>query len=136
MAGATMLALHFLLPVAMLIPFPWRLCGLALLAAGVLLNILADQSLKRHHTTVKPFERSTTLITDGVFSISRNPMYIGMALFLAGIAVFLGSLSPWFMVAVFIALIDQVFILREELKLRETFGSVYEEYEKSVRRWF
>lgn len=130
------IALHFRLPVATLIVFPQRLLGLAPLAAGVILNILADLSFKRHETTVTPFERATALVTDGVFSLSRNPMYLGMVLILAGIVVFLGSLSPWVIVAGFTALLDRVFIVPEEPILRRTFGPIYEDYEKRVRRWF
>lgn len=46
-------------------------------------------------TTVKPFQESTALITDGVFRLSRNPMYLGFVLVLTGIATLLGSLTPW-----------------------------------------
>lgn len=134
-AIALMLTLHLLFPVVMLVAFPWRLCGLAPLAAGIVLNVLADLSFKQHHTTVKPFEQSTALVTQGVFSLRRNPMYLGMVLMVAGIALFLGSLSPWFVVAGFMALLGRVFIVPEEQNLRQSFGAAYDEYGKRARRW-
>ncbi|MFI5011144.1 MAG: methyltransferase family protein [Hyphomicrobiales bacterium] len=129
------IALHFLVPLVVPIAFPWRLAGLAPVAAGIALNILADLSFKQHHTTVKPFERSTALVTQGVFGSSRNPMYLGMVLMVAGVALFLGSLSPWLIVAGFAALLDRVFIAPEEAKLRQSFGAAYDDYAKRVRRW-
>ena len=82
--GAIVLAvtMHFLLPLRQLLAFPWRLTGLAPLVIGILLNLLADHTFKKHETTVKPFEKSSSLVTGGVFGISRNPMYLGMTLVL------------------------------------------------------
>jgi protein-S-isoprenylcysteine O-methyltransferase Ste14 len=115
--GAIILAvsLHFLVPVRQVLAFPWRLLGLAPLVIGLVLNLLADQAFKRRHdTTVKPFEKSSALITDGVFSITRNPMYLGMTLILFGVAMLLGSATPFAIVIVLAALLDRVFIAPEE----------------------
>lgn len=61
---------------------------------GVALNISADRMFKQHKTTVKPFEESTSLVTDGVFRFSRNPMYLGMVLILSGVVLLAGSTTP------------------------------------------
>ena len=73
-----MAACAFALPIAPLLSWPWRATGLVPIAAGVLLNLAADRALKDLGTTVKPFERSSALATNGVFRLSRNPMYLGM----------------------------------------------------------
>ncbi|MBN2438533.1 MAG: isoprenylcysteine carboxylmethyltransferase family protein [Deltaproteobacteria bacterium] len=128
-------ALHCLLPLQRVIAFPWRLAGLVPLLAGIVLNLLADQALKQHGTTVKPFEKSSAFVTDGVFRISRNPMYLGMTLVLLGIALLLGSLTPLAVVILVPILFDRVFISPEEKMLEQTFGDPFREYRKRVRKW-
>jgi protein-S-isoprenylcysteine O-methyltransferase Ste14 len=128
-------ALHFLLPLRELVPSPWKLTGLLPMLLGIILNILADQSLKRRKTTVKPFDLSRALVTEGVFRVSRHPMYLGMILIVAGIAVLLGSLTPWFILPPLAILLDARFIRIEESMLEETFGEAYRRYKKQARRW-
>ncbi len=130
-----MVALHFLFPVVTLIPLPWRLLGLIPLALGLALNFSADKAFQRTKTTVKPFEESTVLITDGVFRLSRNPMYLGFAFVLVGVALILGSLMPWLIIPLFVSLMDVVFIRVEERMLAARFGQVWLEYKTRVRRW-
>lgn len=130
-----MLALHFILPVATLIPSPWRFAGFVPIAAGVALNIAAAGLFKRRNTTIKPFQRSTVLVTNGVFRWSRNPMYLGVVFIVSGIAIILGSVTPWIVVVALAILLDRVFIRREEEMLQEAFGAVFQEYKKSARRW-
>ncbi|MDF7824413.1 isoprenylcysteine carboxylmethyltransferase family protein [Pontiellaceae bacterium B12227] len=130
-----MTVLHFLLPLRNPISFPWRLLALAPLAAGIILNLLADRAFRIHGTSVKPFERSSTLVTAGVFRISRHPMYLGMLLMVTGIAVLLGSASPWGGVILLAVVFDRHFIKTEEQMLEETFGDLFREYRKHVRKW-
>jgi len=130
-----MLILHFLAPVAKFIGYPWDLLGIVPLALGIILNLIADAAFKKHGTTVKPFEESSTLVTAGVFRFSRNPMYFGMVLILIGIAVLMGSLTPFLVVVTFGILMDMAFIRTEERMLEEKFGGVWLTYKKQVRRW-
>ena len=128
-------ALHLLLPFRELIPFPWRLVGLLPLLLGIILNVLADRSLKRHEATVKPFAPSRALVTDGVYRVSRHPMYLGMVLILAAIAVLLGSLIPWLIVPLLVVFLDARFIRIEESMLEATLGEAYRRHKKQARRW-
>ena len=130
-----MIALRFLLPTTTIVAFPWSLFGLVPLAAGILINLIADKAFTEANTTVKPFEESAVLITDGAFRISRHPMYLGFVLILIGIAVIMGALTPFFAIPVFAALMDIVFIRAEERMLEETFGRTWLEYKRGVRRW-
>ncbi len=130
-----LVGLHFLFPLREINRFPWTLIGIVPLAAGIVLNILADRAFKRQNTTVKPFQQSRVLVTQGVFRISRNPMYLGMVLILAGIAMLMGSASPWIIVTAFAVVFDRLFIRAEERMLAETFGPAFREYKKRVRRW-
>ena len=130
-----MVALHFLIPALEIIPFPSNLLGAVPFALGLALNLLADRAFKKHDTTVKPFEESAALVTAGVFRVSRNPMYLGFVLILVGIAIFMGSLTPWAIIPILAILMDLVFIRVEEGMLEHTFGDRWLEYKKSVRRW-
>ncbi len=127
--------LHFLLPINRLIPPLYNLLGLVPLFVGTLANIHASNLFKKAGTTVKPFEPSSTLVTNGPYRFSRHPMYLGMTLILAGLAVLLGSVTPVLVVPVFAWLMDRRFIVAEEQALEETFGEAYLEYKRHVRRW-
>lgn len=126
---------HFLIPIRDLISYPWNLSGVVLIVLGIWLNLSADHNFKEVKTTVRPFEESTFLITDGVFRISRNPMYLGMFLILLGGALFLGTLSPFLMALVFAVLMDIRFIRTEEKMLDNTFGAKWQSYKENTRRW-
>jgi protein-S-isoprenylcysteine O-methyltransferase Ste14 len=130
-----MVALHFLFLAATLIPLPWNLLGLIPLALGLAVNFSADKAFQRAKTSVKPFEESTVLITDGIFRLSRNPMYLGFAFVLAGVAFILGSLTPWLIIPLFVSMMDLVFIRVEERMLAAKFGQAWLEYKARVRRW-
>jgi protein-S-isoprenylcysteine O-methyltransferase Ste14 len=130
-----MLVLHFLLPLAKIIAWPWNLLGILPLAGGIALNLIADNAFRKAKTTVKPFEESTALVTGGVFRISRHPMYLGFVLALIGIGILLGSLAPWVVVPVFAVLMDRMFIQVEERMLQARFGEDWLQYKATVRRW-
>ena len=130
-----MAALAFALPLADILSWPWRALGAAPLAAGVWLNLAADRAFTARGTTVRPFERSSALVSDGVFRISRNPMYLGMILILVGVAMLTGSLSPFLVAAGFAAIIETRFMPVEERMLAETFGEAWTAYCGRTRRW-
>jgi len=129
------LLIHFTLPFARLIPIPWNLVGILPLGFGIWINLVADKAFHRCGTTVKPFEEPNTLITSGVFLISRNPMYLGFVSILVGIALLLGTLSPYLVVIAYVILVDRMFIAVEEKNLEHIFSSAYLKYKKNVRRW-
>lgn len=129
------LIIHFLIPIIKIIVFPYNLLGIFLLLISGILNIVADNALKKFNTTVKPFEASTFLVVDGVYSISRNPMYLGMTLFLFGESVILGTLGAILFAFLFPLLLYFRFIIYEEKMLREKFKETYIDYCNKVRRW-
>lgn len=120
-----------------ILPFPiWlRVSGgiLMLLGSGLVLGTVP--LFHRHTTTIRPGEKSTALITDGPYRFTRNPIYLGMALVLAGLALLLGSLLPLLVVPFFILVIDALVIRLEERMLTSEFGDTYRSYTKRVRRW-
>jgi len=131
-----MVALHFLHhPTMSVIPLSWNIFGIIPLVLGIAINIIADNALHKAKTTVKPFEESTTLVTSSVYRISRHPMYLGFVLILVGVAIVLGSLTPFVVIPIFAILMDVVFIQVEERMLEQKFGQVWLEYKRKVRRW-
>ena len=130
-----MIVFHLLAPAMPIIPSLWRLIGIIPLAIGVVVNLMADKEFHLAKTTVKPFEESSTLITSAAFSVSRNPMYLGFVLILLGIAILLGSLSPYMVIPIFVVFIDRVFISEEEQMLADKFGTEWDLYKQKTRRW-
>jgi protein-S-isoprenylcysteine O-methyltransferase Ste14 len=130
-----MIVLHFAVALRQIVPLPWDLVGLIPLLLGIVINLLADKALHIADTTVKPFQESTTLVVNGVYGVSRHPMYLGFVLVLVGVAILLGSLSPWLVVPIFVVLMEVVFIQIEERMLANKFGPAWEDYKRKVRRW-
>ena len=127
--------LHYTLPLINIIEYPSNLIGFLFFVIGTVLNIWTDQLFKKVNTTVKPFEKPSTLILKGPFKISRNPMYLGMALLLVGAGFILGSITSFIGTILFIIAMEVRFIPTEEKFMFEQFGEEFEAYKKKVRRW-
>ena len=130
-----MIALHFLFPILKIIPSPWNAIGVIFLLAGITLSLMGDGIFRKAGTTIKPYQESTALVTESIFRISRNPMYLGYVLLLAGAAVLMGSLTPFLVIPLFMILIEKLFIATEEKMLTAKFGQTYLDYQGHVRRW-
>ena len=101
----------------------------------MIIVVVGKRQFDRAGTTIKPFETSSALVTRGVFSFSRNPIYVSMMLGLVGFFVVLGSLAPLVVVPAFFLIIRSGFVAVEEAMLEETFGDAYRDYKSRVRRW-
>ncbi len=130
-----MLAFHYLFPIFRLVPGLWVLSGILPMVLGIGVNIVADRLFTQARTTVNSFGEPTILVTEGVFKITRNPMYLGMVLVLLGVAIMLGSLSTFLVIPIFVWLITVRFIKFEERMLADKFGSKWLDYATRVRRW-
>lgn len=104
--------------------------GLGAAAAGVL-------SFQRARTTIHPLapERSSALVDSGIYRISRNPMYLGMALVLLAWSFWLSAPATLIGPPVFMAFITRYQIRPEERMLTQLFGEGYRRYRARVRRW-
>jgi protein-S-isoprenylcysteine O-methyltransferase Ste14 len=109
--------------------------GVLPLVAGLAFAAFAARQFSQAGTNIVPLTESTTLVIDGMFNYTRNPMYLGMCLVLAGVALLTGSVFSWLIVLGFFALIRQKFVLREEPLMTATFGDDYAQYKGRVRRW-
>jgi protein-S-isoprenylcysteine O-methyltransferase Ste14 len=97
----------------------------------------AASQFRRSGTTIEPFhpDRASVLVTTGANSISRNPMYVGMAGLLVANAIWRGSWAALAPVAGFVVLIDRLQIVAEESALLGKFGAEYETYRAASPRW-
>jgi protein-S-isoprenylcysteine O-methyltransferase Ste14 len=109
--------------------------GLVLIGAGVLLAITAAATFRRAGTNVNPTKPATTVVSHGPFRVTRNPMYLSMAVIYAGGILMLDSWWPLLLFPVTIWVIRTQIIAREEAYLERKFGAVYLDYKKKVRRW-
>lgn len=112
-----------------------QLAGVAVGAIGLALILLSLDLFRRHGTRPEPWEASTALIRSGLYRVSRNPMYLGMAVTSAGIAIYFESLVAGFLLTLVVVTIDRFVIAREERYLARRFGEDYEAYRRQVRRW-
>ena len=104
---------------------------------GFLLLIVSIKSFIDNKTTINPLnlKKSTYLVTSGVFRFSRNPMYLGMLLFLLGTAIILNIIGGLIISILFIFYMNFFQIIPEEKALENLFGKNYRNYRKTVRRW-
>ncbi len=128
-------ALHQLAPGPELVPAPWNHVGWVPFGLAVALAFHIKFRFDRLGTPIRPFETSTALVTDGPFAWSRNPIYLGMVVGLAGVGVVLGTGMPFVVIPPFAWFIRRRFIETEEQMLEAAFGDAYRAYKARVRRW-
>lgn len=102
--------------------------GLALVASGLGL-------FKRSGTSPEPWKPASTLVTGGIYTRTRNPMYLGLLLVYASLAILFRSPAAGFLFLPLLLVFDRVIIRREEDYLSRHFGPDYEAYKRKVRRW-
>lgn len=113
-------------------PAPWL--GAAVIVAGVALFLWAGAQFRRHRTSIVPRESPAALLTSGPYALSRNPIYLADAMILTGLILRwdAGALP---LVAAFVALITQRFIMGEEALCRAAFGPEWAAWAARTRRW-
>ena len=105
------------------------------IGGSLLLDVGAMQRFSRAKTPAIPFKPSTALVTSGPYRITRNPMYLGMALLYVGLAFAFGLVWAFAVLPVVVIVIDRLVIAREEPYLERLFGEEYRAYKTRVRRW-
>ncbi len=104
--------------------------GFAIVLAGVL-------AFRRAKTTVNPLtpEATRTMVTSGIYRFTRNPMYLGFLIVLAGWAIYLSNMPAFALLPLFVWYMNRFQILPEERTLGAKFPDAFTEYKRSVRRW-
>lgn len=117
---------------------PWRLVVAGLPGgAGLVFVVAGVAAFRRARTTVDPARpgNASAVVASGIYGISRNPMYVGFLLLLAGWGVLLGHGLAYALVPACYLYLDRFQVQPEERILRERFGGEYAAYLQAVRRW-
>ena len=125
------------LPPIVAVPWVVRLTiAITFALAGVCFDLLGIVAFHRSRTTVNPLrpDKAAALVTGGVYDVTRNPMYVGMAILLLAWAVYLGSVWALAGPAAFVAYITRFQIVPEERALRAKFPD-FDTYASRVGRW-
>ena len=109
--------------------------GGLLVGGGIVLMGLAFYEMQRMRTTVIPHQEASTLVQSGIFSRSRNPIYLGDAMVLGGMILFWDAVLSLPLIPVFVWWIERHFIIPEEDRLRRKFRTDFARYCQKTRRW-
>lgn len=109
--------------------------GIVPMVAGIGLIVWSGIHFRRARTPIHPRRKPTTLITDGPFAYSRNPIYLGMVLIALGWAVHLSTFIALLVVPIFAGIIQRRFIAGEEFHIERALGEEWRAYAARVRRW-
>ncbi|MCG2581988.1 MAG: isoprenylcysteine carboxylmethyltransferase family protein [Marinobacter sp.] len=135
--GAAMWGLASFAPPLGMNSMPLAVVAGAVFVLGTLFPVAGVVAFRQAQTTVDPRtpEASSALVSSGIYRYSRNPMYVGFALWLLAWAIFLGS--GWALLGVvgFVLYMNRFQIAPEERALRDLFGDTFRHYEQRVRRW-
>ena len=126
---------NFVFPVPAFLSPPFTYFGFLIIGFGFVLAFWCRSLFMKNATTLQPSEEPTVLVTSGPFRLSRNPIYLGMASILLGVAVVQGTLVALVFPVIFVMLIEFFIIPGEERILEKIFGEPYRKYKKSVRKW-
>jgi len=129
------LALHTREPLPMVYADLAHWLGVGIVVGWCAISFISTWEFARAGTSMLPYRPSSTLITWGPYGISRNPIYLSLALIHFGIGLWAGS--GWLAVSALpcIPIVDRWVIRREERYLEQRFGAEYRRYAARVRRW-
>lgn len=115
----------------------FRLVAAGFATAGLAIVAIAIGAFIKARTTINPMkpDKAEKLVINGLYRISRNPMYLGMLLLLLGWAAYLQNILSLAPVVLFVVTMTLFQIRPEEKALRKKFGPDYDAYCNRVRRW-
>jgi protein-S-isoprenylcysteine O-methyltransferase Ste14 len=134
-AMAVGLILHALVPIGRFPALPARLAGAVVLVSGGMLAKRAKDSMRRAGTNIRPDQPTTTVVTDGPFRFSRNPLYVATTGLYVGVSLLVDAVWPLVLLVPLLIVVQWGVIRREERYLEAKFGAVYLAYKARVRRW-
>jgi protein-S-isoprenylcysteine O-methyltransferase Ste14 len=104
---------------------------------GILLALAGIWEFRKAKTTIDPTqpEKSSHLVSSGIYRVTRNPMYLGMQLIIVAAIIKFGNYYAFIALPCFILYITQFQIKPEERIIEKIFGDEYLHYKKQVRRW-
>jgi protein-S-isoprenylcysteine O-methyltransferase Ste14 len=110
--------------------------GAIIALSGLVTTAAGRRALIKHGTNVNPSQPATELVTDGVFGHTRNPLYVGGAIALCGLALIFGLDWILLLIVPSCVLLHFAVVRREERYLEQKFGDAYRRYKERVPRYF
>jgi|TARA_B000000557_G_scaffold261921_1_gene261763 protein-S-isoprenylcysteine O-methyltransferase Ste14 len=114
-----------------------NILALVFLIIAIIMIVLSINKFKKNRTTISPLRpnKTSSLITSGIYNYTRNPMYLGLLLMLISTALFIKNFISFLIIPLFVISINKNQILPEEQILENIFGEEYRNYTKKVKRW-
>jgi protein-S-isoprenylcysteine O-methyltransferase Ste14 len=109
--------------------------GGLLVGAGVLLALLAVYEMRRQRTTVVPHREAEALVSTGIFSRTRNPIYLGDLLILAGFILSWDAVLSLPLLPILLWVLEKRFVIPEEDRLRRKYRAEFARFCEKTRRW-
>ena len=129
------LLIHYFYPIGFLSESVSIGFGVLLTPVAIPIALFAVLALKRAETPLDVRKPTTAIVTNGIYRLSRNPMYVALAFVYLGIACWVNSLWILLLMVPVLVVVDQSIIKREEQYLEQKFGDEYMRYKSEVRRW-
>jgi protein-S-isoprenylcysteine O-methyltransferase Ste14 len=111
------------------------IAGIVLIAIALLFILPALIKFAQSENTLVTIKPATSLQTKGIYSLTRNPMYMGLLILYSGIAMLEGNWWAFIFIPLIIIIVQSYVIRGEENYLQRAFGEEYNAYRKKVRRW-
>ncbi len=116
--------------------FRTSLAGWSVAALGLVIAGAGRLKFAQEKTEILPASaKNSALVTTGLFSFTRNPMYLGWLIVMIGLALVIGAAPAYAAALVFFLFVNFISIPYEEEKMERQFGDDYHAYKKRVRRW-
>ena len=112
-----------------------KIAGVILLVVALFFSYRSLRQFFLSKNTLIPIKPASSLQTTGIYRISRNPMYVGLAIIYLGLTCLIGNWWNFILFPVLFLIVQEYIIKREEKYLKLEFGEQYEGYKKTVRRW-
>lgn len=109
--------------------------GIAFVLIAIAISVSGFRELRRHETTIRPDQPSSTIVNSGPYRFTRNPLYVALATLYVGIGLWTNSLWVILLLVPLLFVMTRQVIAREEAYLERAFGDTYLNYKSQVRRW-
>ena len=109
--------------------------GIAFVVVAIAIMVSGFRELRRHETTIRPDQPSSTIVTSGPYRFTRNPLYVSLMTSYLGIGLWTNSLWVILLLVPLLVVMTRQVIAREEAYLERAFGDTYLSYKSEVRRW-
>ena len=129
------LLIHYFSPVRFLEESVSTWVGILLILVSMTIGLLALLAFQRAGTSPHLHKPTTAIVTDGIYQLSRNPMYVSLSVFYLGLACWINSLWILLLIVPVLMVVEWGIIKREEQYLEQKFGDEYLRYKSQVRRW-